>query len=266
MSTHTRTAVLPVQEPPTAPLPKQPRWRRRKVTAGIPTAAVLIAVGAIIGGIAGCTSTPSSSSTTAPATAQPSTPSTTTSSEAATPTHTPPPTVTYTGVGAKVLKINKTTGPMAVTITHRGSSNFAVTNLNASGSQIDLLVNTIGTYTGTRLIDTMEGQQTAALKIEADGSWSVTLKRVSQMPTWDGTGTWTGKGDTVILIKSGSFTGLDSVKITNSGKSNFVVMAYGDTQDLLVNKIGNYSGEQLMPSGTALLEIQSDGTWSLHKV
>ncbi len=232
---------------------------------------VLIAAVATISIIAGGTNvsnTPSSPSTTAPATAQPSTPSTATSSEAATPTptHPTPPTVTYTGVGAKVLKINKTTGPMAVTITHRGSSNFAVTNLNASGSQIDLLVNTIGNYSGTRLIDTREGQQTAALKIEADGSWSVTLKRVSQMPTWDGTGTWTGKGDTVVLIKSGSFTGLDSVKITNSGKSNFVVMAYGETQDLLVNKIGNYSGEQLMPSGTALLEIQSDGTWSLHKV
>jgi hypothetical protein len=43
------------------------------------------------------------------------------------------------------------------------------------------------------------------------------------------------------------------------------VWAYGDTQELLVNEIGKYSGEQLMPVGTVLLEIQSDGTWSLHK-
>ncbi len=82
---------------------------------------------------------------------------------------------------------------------------------------------------------------------------------------WDGTGTWTGKGDDLVVIQSGAFSGLDSVKITNSGQSNFAVWAYGKTQDLLVNEIGNYSGEQLLPTETVLLEIQSDGTWSLHK-
>ena len=127
-------------------------------------------------------------------------------------------------------------------------------------------MNTIGSYTGTRLIDAMQGQQTAALKIEADGNWSVTLKSLTLLPVWDGTGTWTGKGDDLVVIKSGAFAGLDSVNITNSGESNFVVKAYGDNEDLLVNEIGNYSGEQLMPAGTVLLEIQSSGTWSLHKV
>ena len=60
---------------------------------------------------------------------------------------------------------------------------------------------------------------------------------------WDCTGTWTGKGDDLVAIQSGAFAGLDSVKITNSGQSNFVVWAYEDTRDLLVNEIGNYSGE-----------------------
>ena len=154
---------------------------------------------------------------------------------------------------------------MAVTITNDGSSNFAVWNLDSNGKQIDLLVNTIGSYSGTRLIDAIKGQQTAALNIESDGNWTVTLKPLALLRVWDGTGTWTGKGDDLLVIKSGAFAGLDSIKITNSGESNFVVTAYGDSKDLLVNEIGNYSGEQLMPAGTVLLEIQSDGNWSLHK-
>lgn len=153
---------------------------------------------------------------------------------------------------------------MAVTIKHVGSSNFAVWNLDSSGQEINLLVNTIGNYRGTRLIDAMEGEQTAALKIESDGSWRVTLKPFALVHVWDGTGTWTGKGDNLVVIQSGAFAGLDSVKITNSGESNFVVTAYGETMDLLVNEIGSYSGELLMPAGTVLFEIQSDGTWTLQ--
>ena len=165
-----------------------------------------------------------------------------------------------------MLKINKGSDPMAVTIKSGGSSNFVVWNLDSSGNKIDLLVNTIGSYSGTRLIDALQGQQTAALQIQADGNWSVTLKPLALLRVWDGTGSWTGKGDDLVVIQSGAFTGLDSVQITNSGQSNFVVWADGDTKNLLVNEIGNYSGEQLMPAGTVLLEIQSDGAWSLHKV
>ena len=240
---------------------------------GILTAVVLIVLGTVIGVAASGTkvsNTPSSPATTPPAavqpsTAQPSTPATTTPPETV-PAPAPPPTaVTYTGVGAKVLKINKRSGPMALTMKHAGSSNFAVWSLDSSGNKIGLLVNTIGNYSGTRLIDALQGQQTAALQIEADGNWSVTLKRVVTLRVWDGTGTWTGKGDDLVLIQSGAFSGLDSVQITNSGQSNFAVWAHGDTQELLVNEIGPYSGEHLMPAGTALLQIESDGTWSLHK-
>ncbi len=173
--------------------------------------------------------------------------------------------MSYTGVGAKVLRINKGSDPMAVTFKYVGPSNFIVWNLDSSGGKIDLLVNTIGNYSGTRLIDALQDQQTAALQIRAEGSWKVTLKPLAMVRVWDGTGTWTGKGDDLVVIQSGAFAGLDSVQITNSGQSNFIVWAWGETRDLLVNEIGKYSGEQLMPAGTVLLEIKSSGTWSLHK-
>jgi len=228
----------------------------------------IMTVAALAGAVivaAGCgTTVVSSPSQTAPNPASSS--QTASPSESAQASRTPGPRpVSYSGVGSKVLKISKGSDPMAVKITHVGSSNFAVTNLSSDGQEIDLLVNTIGNYSGTRLIDALNEQQTAAFKIEADGNWRVTLEPLSMLPVWHGTGTWTGRGDNIVLIGSGSFAGLDSVKITNSGQGNFVVTAYGDTVDLLVNEIGNYSGEQLMPDGTVLLEIQSDGTWTLHK-
>jgi hypothetical protein len=61
-------------------------------------------------------------------------------------------------------------------------------------------------------------------------------------------------------------TGLTTLKITHSGSSNFAVKAYGDSSRLLVNEIGKYSGETLLPSGTVLLEVEADGNWTLEKV
>ena len=51
---------------------------------------------------------------------------------------------------------------------------------------------------------------------------------------------------------------------THGGKGNFSVWAFttdGDA-DLLVNDIGRYEGEVLLPDGTALLEIGADGAWT----
>lgn len=258
-------------------MPDTGSLRRNSASAVIAAAAL-----AILGAAAGCGSgttngqkSPAPSATTAPqtspqptqATASQTSPSAAPPSETATPSASPSPTsVTYTGAGSKVLRISKSNEPMAVTITHTGTSNFVVTNLDASGQEINLLVNTIGDYHGTRLIDALEEEHTAALKIEADGTWTVTLKSLSLLPVWDGAGAWTGHGDNLLLLKPGSFTGLAVVKITNSGEGNFVVTAYGENVDLLVNEIGNYSGEQQVPSGTVLLEVESDGTWTLRKV
>jgi hypothetical protein len=52
------------------------------------------------------------------------------------------------------------------------------------------------------------------------------------------------------------------VDVTHKGESNFVVYLYTeDDSELLINEIGNYSGEQIMSTG--LVVIEADGTWTL---
>lgn len=57
------------------------------------------------------------------------------------------------------------------TISHQGTSNFAVWALDANLNRRDLLVNEIGAYTGTVRVE----RGTAGLEINADGSWTVTI-------------------------------------------------------------------------------------------
>lgn len=133
--------------------------------------------------------------------------------------------------------------------------------IRADGQDIDLLVNEIGSYTGVRPLDFEE--RPAALKMEASGSWQVVVKVAQKAPIW--TGKMTAKGDTVFLIPPGTVAGLDTIKITHSGRSNFAVWAYGDRRELLVNEIGTYSGEVLLPSGTVAVVVEADGAWTFEK-
>jgi hypothetical protein len=170
------------------------------------------------------------------------------------------------GRGAKILKIAKSEEPRLVSVTHRGSANFVVYSVDASGHEIDLLVNAIGGYSGTHLVDAEEGETTAAFKIDADGSWTVIVKPLTSVRRWGGAATLTGRGDDVVALGQGSFAGLDTARFTYSGTANFIVSALGDTEELLINEIGKYSGEHLVPDGTVLLVFTAEGTWTVRKV
>ncbi|RBY79797.1 hypothetical protein DQ238_09120 [Geodermatophilus sp. TF02-6] len=169
----------------------------------------------------------------------------------------------YPGAGASVVTLTAT-GPRILTITHSGGSNFAVWSVDARGQDIDLLVNEIGSYTGVHPLNFLEGEEAAALKIEADGRWSVTSAPLTSAPSWDGAAPYSTDGSAVVLV-TGVAQGLTSVTLTHQGESNFAVWAYGDSRDLLVNEIGSYTGETLLPPGTVVLEVQADGPWSIAK-
>lgn len=60
---------------------------------------------------------------------------------------------------------------MLVTTTWTGGeSNNTIYSLDGSGQEKDLFVNTIGGYKGSTLINKADGDSTAALKIEGEGS------------------------------------------------------------------------------------------------
>jgi hypothetical protein len=173
--------------------------------------------------------------------------------------------IKLTGSGNKVPKFTIPEDAAAIaTITNRGSANFVVTSLAADGSANALLVNVIGSYSGTVLFDSANGEHSVALQVESNGSWTITIKPLSSARTWNPSGPLTGKGDDVVLV-SPARSGLTTATITHKGSANFVVYAYSTSGgiDLLVNEIGNYSGESAMPDGTFALEVEADGAWTV---
>jgi hypothetical protein len=117
----------------------------------------------------------------------------------------------------------------------------------------DLLVNEIGAYSGTHLIDIHTGEQTTTVEITADGSWTLDTADISTAPE-----ATSGTGDSVIWVKSGN-----KAAITHDGVSNFAITAASSSGiDLLVNDIGPYTGTKAIDT-PAILDITADGNWTI---
>jgi len=168
------------------------------------------------------------------------------------------------GRGDVVLRIEGQELPTVAVITHQGkNTNFAVTSY--IGTEYNaLLVNEIGNYSGmvyvAPLVDTLE--------ITAGGDWTVTRYNLDGATQWDGLTDLAGEGDSVVVLTGGSS---GAVAITNQSESNFSIVAYdefGEYLDLLVNEIGDYSGEVLLPDADPMaLDITAvGGTWTMSAI
>ena len=152
-------------------------------------------------------------------------------------------------------------GYAVLTINHYGDSNFAVTSYQNGDDYDDLLVNVVGNYSGTVLI---EHSGTFDLEIQADGEWSIQTSGL----LIDDTTTFSGHGDYVTGITTHDG---GNWEITNDGDENFAVIEYGvesGYMDLLVNTIGNYLGvvkAEKSDYDNVFFEIMSNGNWTMTK-
>ncbi|GAI15315.1 unnamed protein product [marine sediment metagenome] len=88
-------------------------------------------------------------------------------------------------------------------MSHNGTSNFIVELMSESGETVELLVNTIGQYTGAKVIGVQKEAFLGAepgmhlLNIQADSSWNITIRqpRFSSAPGLPQN--FSGKGDSV---------------------------------------------------------------------
>ncbi|MFG1606136.1 hypothetical protein [Actinoplanes sp. NPDC049265] len=165
----------------------------------------------------------------------------------------------YQGRGGKTVKLKPLSPDFGhyLVATHRGSSNFAVWAMDDDGVRRDLVINEVGRYEGSRPLG-LE-QIPSALKVEADGSWKITVRVLEKAPSWPRK--TSGKGATVLRVDPSSAPG--SAKVTHQGRSNFVVQTYGDSPDLLVNEIGKFSGDIDIAPGTRVIAIEGDGSWTM---
>lgn len=147
--------------------------------------------------------------------------------------------------------------PAVAEITYDGGSNFSVLTFDAAGNRIDLLVNEIGSYSGTVPLNFMANEEVAEAEITASGPWTIAVRPLKDAR--QGTASTTGRGADVVLVE-----GLgDRARMTHNGSSNFAVHAYGSGRDLLVNEIGPYEGTVRVPAGTVVLVVEADGDWTV---
>lgn len=179
-----------------------------------------------------------------------------------TPTATPTPIV-LSGSGDSIVDIEKGPDPALVHITgNAGSSFFAVINYDANNEQIGLLVNTTESYDGVRPLDFRNDEHTARFEVQADGAWTIEVIPLTSIERVEIPGAMSGNGDYVFAIIGGT---PDTAAITgNAGSDFFAVLGYGNTIDLLVNTTDPYDGTVLLDSGTAIIEVQAEGEWSME--
>jgi hypothetical protein len=128
----------------------------------------------------------------------------------------------------------------------------------------DLLVNEIGSYAGWVYVEPWVNR----LEITSSGSWTVEIRPIGSARKWTGEEPISGKGDAVVML-SGHAAGITTIR--NRGRSNFAIIAYspeGDYLDLVVNEIGSYSGEVMLPDADPMVLAIHDvgGSWSLAAV
>jgi len=195
----------------------------------------------------------------------------------------PPEPTTFSGSGDDITSSFYLNEGIAIFyMTHHGGSNFIIWLYNAdTGERKELLVNEIGSYSGSGLIGvTTEWSGVSpgkyVLEVTAGGSWQVTVEQPSPSTAVYLPQTITGRGADVpspFTIEGGK--GAVKFNMHHDGSRNFIIWLYnvnGDREELLVNEIGNYDGSKLVSvggfsgaePGIHYLDVEADGSWSIE--
>ncbi len=255
--------------PPVGNSPKTPFWKPRRsvkwwsiVTGGV---VVLVIIAALAGN-----KNPGPVAATTPPTAAPTVAVTAAPSAAATAVPTAAPTAppapasfTKSGAGDSVIVVPApfNNEPTLVTAKYSGSSNFVLQSLGSGNAQEELVVNTIGNYSGVEAMDFDGTNPAVDLQVTGSGGrWTVTFSDPSTAPAFSAS--TSGRNDAVV-----AYSGTSGIAaITNTGgQGNFAVMQFdslGTSENLLVNEIGSYSGSVPIDAGGYLV-ITSDGKWTV---
>lgn len=167
--------------------------------------------------------------------------------------------VTQSGVGDGLITLPADAKAGIVAATYQGADNFSISVLDATNQSTgQLLVNTIGTYSGTTAYGFNALSKGVTLQVSGSGNWTVTISPVSAAPALAAS----GSGDAVFLY-GGPAARLTA---THDGSENFAVLEetgeafhYG----LLINEIGPYSGTVPLSAGPAVVCVTADGNWTM---
>ena len=170
------------------------------------------------------------------------------------------------GTGDSVIALPADAASALVRASHQGTSNFMVQALDAQNQPtLDLLVNTIGAYSGITAYG-LQGEASepaVALQITADGPWTIEVGPMSfatELPA-------SGMGDDVFLYNGDATT----VALTHDGDGEFTVAEYTDIQysgggvgiNYPVNQAGAYTGTVPLTTGPSVIAVTANGNWTV---
>lgn len=159
---------------------------------------------------------------------------------------------TFSGTGDDVIDIGEFTNPAILTFSCPScASNTAV----KTDGQESLLVNAIGSYSGSHFINIHDNSMTTRITITAEGAWNMSIADITTAPSLT-----SGRGDTALYLAATA----TKARITNQGEGNFVVQVYSlsGSGGLAVNEIGSYQGTVAFDA-PALVQVISEGAWSI---
>jgi len=151
-------------------------------------------------------------------------------------------------------------------MTNNGSSNFSIWLMDDEGNRVELLVNEIGDFEGSKAVSISKNGE-YVLDISSSGTWNITIEqpRKQSAPATNSFEGITQKATELFYSKKG----LKTVKMTHDGKRNFAVWlldSMGDRVELLVNEIGSFDGSKAVripTDGIYLFDIAADGNWTV---
>gem|GEM_PF-568130 len=176
--------------------------------------------------------------------------------------------VSFTGSGPQVSASFTLAGGLTTFhMEHDGSANFIVWLLDDQDDWVELLVNEIGSFDGSKAIG-IDSPGIHLLDIQADGNWTITVEQPAPSSAPSAPQSYAGQGQEFSpFFTLGS--GLTTFHMEHDGSANFIVWLLDDQGDrvaLPVNEIGSFDGSKAIgidSPGIHLLDIQGDGNWTI---
>jgi hypothetical protein len=167
-------------------------------------------------------------------------------------------TFTRSGYGDRVITLPAGARVGTVTATSDDwNGNFIVWTLGADNAQRELLVNTIGSYSGTTAYG-LQQRGDRRLQIQASGAWTITVAPISAAPALPRS----ASGDGVYLYGGKA----RDLHLTTYGSGNVVAWQYGTSgyDALLINEVGAVDETEPLRAGPAVLTLQIGGPWRVR--
>ncbi|MFF6994582.1 hypothetical protein ACFY93_06415 [Streptomyces sp. NPDC008313] len=169
------------------------------------------------------------------------------------------------GDSSQVVRLTTGTGPVILDITHRAGGRFVVDALDQRLHSESQLVYTDGPFACRALVNA-DDRPVRALRIQADGPWTVEATEVSSAVTLDGH----AHRDASDVLRYEGGPAIANLRYEGDARSDdggyFLVDTFEPTGDgfvdELANHVGRWQGEAPL-TGPCLIYARSDGPWSI---